>query len=206
MVTGKKYDLDLKKIEIVHNGLDLEPKEAISKSDNSEIVVLANFLKYKGQESLINCLAKIDLDFRITFIGDGPELQKCQELIIDLKMERKVRFLSTSDPKVILRECSFAIHPSFTEGLSNAILEEMACGLPVIAYNTGGNSELIVDNVNGYLVEIGNQELFENRIRTLIEHPEKRRLMGLKAFEKASEFSWQKSVEAHLKIFEKFAY
>jgi glycosyltransferase involved in cell wall biosynthesis len=54
-----------------------------------------------------------------------------------------------------LARAGFAIHPSRTEGLSNAILEELAAGLPVVAMDVGGNSMLIDPGMNGYLLAVG---------------------------------------------------
>jgi glycosyltransferase involved in cell wall biosynthesis len=71
--------------------------------------------------------------------------------------------------------------PSRSEGLSNAILEAMACGLPVIATRCAGNTELIAVGVNGLLVEPGNVNHLSNALTQLITDPEKAAALGLRA-------------------------
>lgn len=65
------------------------------------------------------------------------------------------------------------------EGLSNVLMEAMACGLPIIATNVGGNKELIVNGKGGYLVQPKSAEELANAIINLIENPELRKNMGI---------------------------
>ena len=66
---------------------------------------------------------------------------------------------------------SFALlQPSFAEGISTTILEAMACKIPIIASNLGGNKELVIDNENGFLIDPQNINEMNEKITELSEN------------------------------------
>ncbi len=70
---------------------------------------------------------------------------------------------------------------SFSEGMSNTILEAMACSIPVVATNVGGNSEMVTKEINGYLVDSGNIIQLCNCIRVLLTEDSRRLEYGVKS-------------------------
>jgi glycosyltransferase involved in cell wall biosynthesis len=81
--------------------------------------------------------------------------------------------------------------PKENEGLSNVILEEMAMGKPVIATDVGGNAELVVDGVTGFIIEPGDKHALARRIMSLHQNHALRESMG---------FEGRKRVEEHFTI------
>jgi glycosyltransferase involved in cell wall biosynthesis len=75
-------------------------------------------------------------------------------------------------------EAGIFVLPSYSEGLSNALLEALAAGLPVVATNVGALPEGVVEGLNGYLVGPGDWKDLGARISALISDPELRRRMG----------------------------
>ena len=142
-------------------------------------------------QSFVNCAAGF-------LIGDGIEKKKLQTKINDLGLSKKVviseEILSVSP---FLRMSQIAIHPSETEGLSNAILEEMSWGLPIIAFNVGGNSELIRNNVNGFLVNLNDEEAFIEKILILMMDLDLRIKMGNASKKLVDDFSWKNCVDSY---------
>jgi len=92
-------------------------------------------------------------DARLLIVGDGPCRAELEQLIIELALSSRVHLLGERDdiPQV-LRALDIFTLPSLGEGISNAILEAMATGLPVVATRVGGNPELVQDGVTGFLV------------------------------------------------------
>jgi glycosyltransferase involved in cell wall biosynthesis len=84
-----------------------------------------------------------------------------------------------------LARMSVACLSSLSEGLPNAILEYMAAGLPVVATDVGGNSELVADGVTGYLVRGRTPEAFAEPIIRLLRDDALRTAMGQKGLERA---------------------
>ena len=116
---------------------------------------------------------------RLVMIGDGPLRNEAQALLeqagcADLAWLPGER----NDVPEILRGLDCFVLPSLAEGISNTILEAMACGLPVIATDVGGNAELIAAGVTGTLVASGDVPSMAAEIVRLSQQKEKAREMG----------------------------
>jgi len=112
-------------------------------------------------------------------IGDGTERPKLEALAKDLGIEDRVFFLGDrTDVPECLSMLDVAVSPSPSESLSNAILEAMAAGLPLVATRTGGTPEVIEDGQTGYLVPFGNSPALAMQITSLLEEPHLRYRMG----------------------------
>ena len=95
-------------------------------------------------------------NFKVIFIGDGPERDNLIELIREFKLEDKVILLGNRiDVEEIIECFSFFILPSYFEGLPMSILECMSKSKVVVATNVGGNNEVIKNGENGFLIECG---------------------------------------------------
>ena len=95
------------------------------------------------------------------------------------RVERNVRFLgSRSDVADLIRGSHLFVHPSHEEGFSNAILEAMAGGKAVVAYDVGGNPEAVRNGESGLLVPLRRSRALAEAINRLVRNPELRRSMG----------------------------
>jgi glycosyltransferase involved in cell wall biosynthesis len=104
----------------------------------------------------------------LVIAGDGPEASSLHTLASDLGLRDSVRFLGRRlDVEVVLPAFDIFVMSSLSEGFPNAVLEAMACGVPVIATSVGGIRELVIPEVTGRLVQPDNAgELAEAMIRT----------------------------------------
>ncbi len=106
----------------------------------------------------------------------------------------------------ILAATDIFVLPSYSEGLSNALMEAMASGCACIASDVGGNAFLIRSGVSGFLFPPGDREALAAHIRRLVEDPAKRRSLGEAARKRIEEqFSWEKVGEEYRKLFEQWA-
>jgi Glycosyltransferase len=95
-------------------------------------------------------------NLRLAIAGDGPQCFELRALAENLGISSRVSWLGLrSDTPELFRAFDIFVQPSLFEGMSNTILEAMATGLPVVATDAGGNSELVVDRVNGRLFPVG---------------------------------------------------
>jgi glycosyltransferase involved in cell wall biosynthesis len=122
------------------------------------ISVVANLIPYKGHEDLLKALHMVEesmsFDWRLLCIGrdDGIGIS-LQALTKVLGLDGNVIWLGARlDAQDCLVASDIAVSASHEEGFSNAVLEAMNEGLPMVVTDVGGNSEAVVDNVTGYVV------------------------------------------------------
>jgi glycosyltransferase involved in cell wall biosynthesis len=102
----------------------------------------------------------------------------------------------------ILRKTDIFVLPSYSEGLSNALMEAMASGCACIASEVGGNCYLIQNGVSGFLFPSGDREALKAHIRRLLDDPAKRRMLGENARKRIEEkFSWEVVGREYEKLF-----
>lgn len=110
------------------------------------LVSCGRLIPRKGYHVLIRALAGMD-DVILRIIGDGTEREALAQLAADLGVS--VELVGRQDRETVrtlLQAADVFVLPSLNEGMSNAVLEAMACGLPIVATDVGGSRELIRDN------------------------------------------------------------
>lgn len=113
-------------------------------------------------------------------VGDGPLKNELSQLAVSLGVNSRVMFLGrrTDIPEILQSIDIFAL-TSISEGMSNTILEAMGSWLPVVASNVGGNPEIVVNDLTGFLVESNNENALADALAILIENPARRKEMGV---------------------------
>jgi glycosyltransferase involved in cell wall biosynthesis len=115
-------------------------------------------------------------------VGDGPLGKKLKERAVELKIDDSVRFLGWQEEvSDFLLITEIFVHPSLQEGLSNALLEAMSFGLPVVATKIGGTVDVIIDGQNGVLVEPGNWRSLADAVLRLIDNRSEAMSLGREA-------------------------
>ncbi len=209
------------KIMVIHNGVEVPQDDMeihktkdlkyLPEVDNSDIVIMhvANLRPVKGHKYLISALAElvpIYPDIKLILVGEDKTDTEIHKQVIDLGIERHVIFLGKRDNvSTLLKMADICVMPSLSEGMSNAILEYMAAGKPVIATDVGGNSELVENNKTGLLIEKENVAQLKDAILFLINHPKKRIEMGKAGYLKTlREFSMQKMISKYIDLFNRY--
>jgi glycosyltransferase involved in cell wall biosynthesis len=184
---------------VIPYGIDLETFRPIEKKsvrarlnipDEALVVVfVANravtneYKDYSTLESSIRMVAADLLRWPVYFIAIGEEAPEVKMGSIVLK--RYGYQTSPRDIAIFYQAADIYIHAARAEAFGLVIAEAMACQLPVIATDVGGISEVVDDQVNGYLVPKGDCRLMADRIVTLLKDRSLRHRMGEKAREKA---------------------
>ena len=142
-----------------------------SKSDPT-FLFLSNFVPSKGAEDFIKAASLLFAEHkncRFIMIGqatDDNHMTYIESLISEYGLEDIVSIVGPKfgiEKYKIMSECTALIYPSVRDAQPIAILEAMALGVPTISYDIGAISDLIVDGVTGYLVEIGNFQELANK-------------------------------------------
>jgi glycosyltransferase involved in cell wall biosynthesis len=154
------------KIAILENGIDLaaidvQPRasvrEELGLSLGSKLFCSAGrLIEDKGHVYLIRAFVSIaerNPMHHLVIVGDGPERAKLEGVVAELGLEGRVHFLGyRRDVISVLKDVEYFVLPSLEEGVPVAVLEAMACSLPVIATSVGGIPDVIEDEVTGLLV------------------------------------------------------
>jgi len=192
IVTVSKHDLKLalqykvttpEQLIAIHNGIpDLPNLEADPSQNPPRLVMVARFEPQKDHHTLIQALANLrDYSWQLDLIGDGPLRPDMEQMVVDLGLEKHVRFLGEcSNVPLLLKDAQIFVLISNWEGLPISILEAMRAGMPVIASDVGGVCEMIEDGVNGYLIPRGDSQLLAKRMMELITNADLRIQFGLK--------------------------
>jgi glycosyltransferase involved in cell wall biosynthesis len=136
-------------------------RKRINLPENNTVIFTGRLSSEKGVDFLIRGFVQLKnaQPCQLLIIADGPERENIVQLIKECKAGDSVLLVSgAADVAPYLAASDVFVLPSRFEGLSNALLEAMSCGLPVISTRVGGSKDLIQDGVNGLLVDIDNEE------------------------------------------------
>ncbi len=195
-------------IKVIPNGVDVErfsPSPDKKLSRPLQILTVSRLISRKRIDVLIEAVAKMQqggLDVCLNIAGEGNLLGNLQKLSVDLSVASKVRFLSrvpNEQMPDIYRRNDIFVMSSAHEGMSNAMLEAMACGLPIVSSSCEGTEELIADN--GVIVPQADPELFAQAIKKLADSPEVYLAMSRKASEQAKKFSWHNTAGQYYNLY-----
>jgi len=159
-------------IQVIHNGIDLDvfkPLEAINKKQSTRFKVLGVsnvWCREKGLEDVYRLREILPETYEITLVGLTYEQIKMMPKGINAiprtqNVEQLVELYSTSD---------VFINPTYADTFPTVNIESIACGLPVVTYQTGGSPE-IIDDRTGIVVEQGNIKEMANAIIKLKNYP-----------------------------------
>lgn len=152
---------------------------------------VARLVEVKRHCDLLRAYARVARRARpsqLWLIGDGPLRGTLEQQARDAGIADAVRFLGERrDIDVLLPLCDAFVLASRTEGMSNAVLEAMACGLPVVASAVGGQAELVEDGVTGLLVPARSPVRLAFALEQLLHAPARSHQMGRQARDRALE-------------------
>ena len=204
----------------IPNGVDLKTYVPVSEetkfnlrnklglsSKGSLVIFVGRLAPQKGIETLFYAWAGVikklrDKESQLILLGRGPQESYLYGLIKRLDLNSSVALLGWKDNAVeYLQASDIFVLPSVSEGLSNSLLEAMACGLTVIATDNPGNRLVIKNGENGLLVTIGDTQELSQAIISCIRTDTGKQL-GKKARKVVEEkFSLQSVVERYKNLY-----
>lgn len=127
----------------------------------------------------------------LLIIGTGPQERALQEAVSERRLEGQVHFMgyvAEAEKFRILQMCDLYVSTSQHEGFCLAFLEAMACGLPIICYDHGGQRDFLRDQETGYLIPLNDLALFADRCERLMKDRALREQIGLENQRRVDEF------------------
>ena len=202
-------DLDVPEIP---NGVDaarFSPREPAAAERQKPVTLLfvGRLNAQKGVGDLLNALALLPPGWRLRVVGDGPDRVALERQSAQLGIAEHVIFhgwAQRDELPAIYNAADIFVFPSHDEGMSNAVLEALASGLPVVATRIAGNEQLVREGENGALVPPANPRAFANALAPFLTDTTLRLRMGNASRALAvAQFSWATAAAQYDALFQK---
>lgn len=195
------HNFNKNKIFVIHNGININQPNIFSKANNDFFIGTVCRLSHQKNLKLFLDMARELLNrknnLKFMIIGDGPLKSELEDYAIKSGLKESIFFMG--EKKNIfefLQKMDIFVLTSLYEGLSNAIMEAMISGLPIVATDVGGNRELISDGKTGFLCQPNDVNDLVKKVMYIIDNPEEAGKMGKNGRIKIiNEFSIDKMVK-----------
>lgn len=185
--------LDPARVHVIYNGLDrarfeqtqdrAAAREALGLPCRGPVIgMVSGFRPIKDHPTLLKAMRRIVDDHpeaHLALVGEGTEEAKLREMTAELGLDGSVTFTGpTKDVPRALAAMDIFVLSTHSEGMSNAIIEAMAAGLPVVASDVGGNAECVADGATGYIVPHEDADALAGRLAELLYDSSKAAAFG----------------------------
>ncbi|HUI99513.1 MAG TPA: glycosyltransferase [Usitatibacter sp.] len=206
---------DPRRVISIPTGIDLEryrpgdrslARERLALPRDRPIVgIVATLRSWKGHRHLLRAIATLgSSDAFLAIVGDGPQREALESLARELSLSARVRFAGNqSDVVPWMQAFDVFCLPSYAnEGVPQALMQAMACELPVVSTPIGSIGEIVVDGATGVLVPPGDVEGLRAALDALLADPARRAQLARHARETALErFGEARMVEGMIEVF-----
>jgi glycosyltransferase involved in cell wall biosynthesis len=192
------------KSQVIPTGIDPSGYGPKKEEGSSAVTVtyVGRLESVKGADDFVAATAPLRASFPNLTIRVAGWYKEGHPLVA--QYDREVEFLGLRDDiPALLGATDIFVLPSYSEGLSNALMEAMASGCACIASDVGGNRFLIQNGISGFLFPPGDRSALTAHVRRLLEDGTKRRAMGQAARQRIEQqFSWEAVGATYRKLFE----
>lgn len=212
-----QHGIAAEKISIIYNSLVFPPESAVWRNhvlrqnlgaDEQTKVMLcvAMFRPEKNQRELIEIAAGLpaQFDWQLWLAGDGPSRPACEALAAERGLSRRVKFLGFQrNPTPLYCAADLAVHASWSEALSNFLIEAQAHGLLGVAYDAQGISECFKPGRTGWVIPRDDRSAFRDTLTRRMSEPaiaRAERSADAREYARTT-FDPQRQVEAYLELF-----
>ncbi|GGX49579.1 glycosyltransferase family 4 protein [Saccharospirillum salsuginis] len=165
------------KIDYIANGVDLSELDRFFKMSSEEredfhLGFVGQMIPRKGLRDLIDVFHRLwerHPRVRLTLVGDGSQRRELESYARSLPCSERIRFLGFQPDRIpIMREFDMFLMTSSLEGIPRCMMEAMAIGIPVVAYDIPGVDELVTHGKTGSLAPLGDIETLSNECEALM--------------------------------------
>jgi len=168
-----------KKIKILENIVEKQKHHlGCNKSDKLILLFLGRIGDRKGIFDLLEVISNLNNSHKNRlelYIGGDGEIDKLKKVIKNQNLNNVhfVGWVKDTQKTELLNKCDVFVLPSYNEGLPISLLEALSFGKPIISTSIGGIPRILKNNVNGYLIEPGNEKQLENAIISYLNNKDK---------------------------------
>ena len=195
------------KIHILENGIDLEKFKKSNNNRFFNFCSVGSLVDNKNHAFLLKVLKSLNKkrseNHSMIIVGDGPERKKLESYISEHNL--RVELIgNTNEVSKYLNQGKIYLHASRREAFGLTILEAMACGLPGVTLDGGGNSQLVKTNYNGFLMKEENIDEFVRCIESLLDDESLFQKMSKNAVETAQNFGMDSYISKLIVIYSNY--
>jgi len=197
-------------IDVIPNGVELErfgPAEIAREPQILRLLTVGRLSVTKRVEILIDAVEIMHskgCEVRFTIVGGGQMLQKLKQILLEKDLGDIIELtgrIDAEDMPQVYRQNDIFISASMQEGMSNAMLEAMASGLPIVTTRCEGVDELIADN--GIIVNNADAREIADAIRKIADDRQLYKKMAVAARRQAQKFTWNKVASQYIELYHK---
>jgi colanic acid/amylovoran biosynthesis glycosyltransferase len=173
------------RLHIIHCGVEPALFKVVNHQPESKrILYVGRLAAVKGIPILLESMVQIKVthpNVHLTIVGDGPDRNMLEAMAANLQVADCIDFVgykSQAEVRAYLQQSDIFVLPTFAEGLPIVFMEALASGVPVVSTQVAGNSDLVENGVNGYLVPPGDRVSLADRIQMLLSNAELRNQFG----------------------------
>lgn len=150
-----------------------ERENALNSIKENRVAIVGRLIPLKNHKMLINAFSKAykkHPEYRLDIYGDGEMYETLKEQIKTLGLENAINLCGrTDDVPAVLATARIFVLCSNVEGMPNALMEAVALGIPSIATNVSGVSDIIKDGENGFIIPVGDENALADRLVQLMD-------------------------------------
>jgi glycosyltransferase involved in cell wall biosynthesis len=205
-------------IQLIHDGIDTtifkkqedaNYRQKLGISNDALVITFVGRLVYaKGVQDLISAFSKIKEtvpEAKLLIVGDGPYRANLENLAQQTDCAGNILFLGQQNQNEVIDVLSgtdIFVNPSYSEGLPTSVMEAASIGLPIIAADVGGTSEIITADETGILIKAGDVRQLTKELLRLCANVELREKLGVNARLLAErKFNWDKITGEYIKLY-----
>jgi glycosyltransferase involved in cell wall biosynthesis len=177
------------------------------KEDEFVLITVGRLIRRKNLSELLDILGKIRtrVPCRLLVVGEGPEGQALAQRAAALGLEDSVRFAGRVTERrkfELLKTADIYVSTALHEGFGIVFLEAMECGLPVVCYDRGGQTDFLSDGRTGCVIALSNTEEFTRCCCRLYEDSGERAKISSHNAAYVKNFYLDRFIERHLEVFQ----
>jgi glycosyltransferase involved in cell wall biosynthesis len=215
----REHHVAPEKISVIYNSLVFPPESSLVRNHALRVehgataktfvmLCVAMFRPEKNQRELIEIVGALpeQLDWQLWLAGDGPALAACEQLVAEKNLRSRVKILGFHrNPTPLYTAADLAVHASWSESLSNFLIEAQAHGLLAVAYEAQGIRECFVPGRTGWAIAQGDRGAFRDTLTRRISEPavaHAERAADARAYARKT-FDPARQVSAYLDLFQR---
>lgn len=203
------HDVDPGRVHYLPNGVEPIPlikQELEPNQDLCRLIAIGRLVKLKNHGSLIQAIAKTgNKNITLDIIGGGEEHSHLSRLIEKYALQDRVKIIGEMSKDHLYQKmtnCDCLVHPSYTEGMPNVVLEALSMGIPCLVSNIPVHQELIRENINGWLFDLQKMEELTQKIQMLANEKKQLAAMAEACSSSIGEYTLDRKVKGYKSIYQ----